>query len=414
MGHTIPATGIDVPVPDCRRMEKTTPDRGEQQDGFSAIRPFGDHEIRPVLDRLLADRGFLDTLATFHSPRLARWFPWPLRMATARRLRDLTAPVRDVDGMQQIVARYMDESVRESTWGLSAEGLEQLAPGRGYLFVSNHRDIVMDPAFTNLLLYRGGFSTLKIGVGDNLLKRPWVADLMRANKSFVVRRSLRGRERLLASKQLSEYIHHCVGGGENVWIAQREGRAKDGIDRTDPALLKMLAMAARKEPPGASLAKLHIVPVAISYEFDPCDEIKARERREVETSGTYTRTEASDLRSIAAGMTGFKGRVHVAFGGELKCESGDVEGLAHEIDRQVIHNYRLYETNYRALEILRDEGEALSSGVTGALAGREVDHRSRERFDRRLAGIDGELRKLWLYGYANPVISRHASGADAN
>ncbi|MCY4181644.1 MAG: 1-acyl-sn-glycerol-3-phosphate acyltransferase [Gammaproteobacteria bacterium] len=395
-------------------MEKTTPDRGEQRDEFSAIRPHGDHEIRPVLDRLIADREFLDTLAAFHSPRLARWLPWALRLATARRLRDLAAPVRDVDSMQQIVARYMDQTVRESTWGLGVAGLEKLTPGRGYLFVSNHRDIVMDPAFTNLLLYRGGFSTLKIGVGDNLLKRPWVADLMRANKSFVVHRSLRGRERLLASKRLSEYIHHCVGGGENVWIAQREGRAKDGIDRTDPALLKMLAMAARNEPPRARLAKLHIVPVAISYEFDPCDEIKARERRAVETSGAYTRTEASDLRSIAAGMTGFKGRVHVAFGEELQCESDEVEALAREMDRQVIRNYRLFETNYRALEILRDGGEALPPGATGVLAGREVDHRSRERFDRRLADIDVELRKLWLYGYANPVISRHASAAGAN
>ncbi len=414
MGHTIAATGIAIPAPDCWRMEKTTPDRGEQQDEFAAIRPYGDREIRPVLDRLLADRGFLDTLAAFHSPRLARWFPWPLRVATARRLRGLAAPVRDVDGMQQIVARYMDRSIRQSTWGLGVEGLDKLAPGRGYLFISNHRDIVMDPAFTNLLLHRGGFSTLKIGVGDNLLKRPWVADLMRANKSFVVHRSLRGRERLLASKRLSEYIHHCVGGGENVWIAQREGRAKDGIDRTDPALLKMLAMAARNEPPRARLAKLRIVPVAISYEFDPCDEIKARERREVETSGAYTRTEASDLRSIAAGMTGFKGRVHVVFGEELQCETDDVEMLAREIDRQVIHNYHLFETNYRALEILRDGGEALPPGAASALAGREVDHRSRDRFDRRLADIDGELRELWLYGYANPVISRHASAAGAS
>ena len=395
-------------------MEKTTSDRREQQDKFAAIRPYRDREIRPVLDRLVADREFLDTMAAFHSPRLARWLPWPLRLLTSRRLARFIAPVCDVDSMQQIVAHYMDRSISASTWGLSEAGLDRLDPGKAWLFVSNHRDIVMDPAFTNLLLHRSGFTTLQIGVGDNLLSKPWVADLMRANKSFVVRRSLRGRERLLGMKLLSEYIHHCVASGENVWIAQREGRAKDGIDRTDPALLKMLAMAARNQPLGESLTNLHIVPVAISYEFDPCDTRKARERRELEVSGSFTRTEAGDLQSIAAGMTGFKGRVHVAFGGELACESDDVEALAAALDRQIIHNYRLFETNYRALEILQQEGETLAPGLRELLSRREVDSRSRERFDQRLAEVDPELRRLWLYGYANPVISRYGNGADAS
>ena len=201
-------------------METTESDSREQQDKFSAIRPYLDREIRPVLERLLEDREFLDTMTAFHSGRLARWLPKPLglprllRAFIVRRLRHIIAPVHDVDSMQQVVAVYMERAVESATWGLSQRGLENLDPGKARLFVSNHRDIVMDPAFTNLLLHRAGFTTLQIGVGDNLLKKPFVADLMRLNKSFIVHRSLKGRERLLASKLLAEYIHHCVGAGE--------------------------------------------------------------------------------------------------------------------------------------------------------------------------------------------------------
>ncbi len=383
-------------------------------DKFSHIRPYRDHEIRPVLEQLLEDREFIDSMAAFASRRLARWVPGLLRILTRRRLRRWIESVHDVQSMQEVVEFYMNRSIRATTWGLSHEGLEKFQPGKAHVFVSNHRDIVMDPAFTNLLLHRAGFSTLQIGVGDNLLKKPFVADLMRLNKSFIVHRSLKGRELLLALQLLSEYIHHCVEDSENVWIAQREGRAKDGIDRTDPALVKMLAMGKRKLPLCESLAGLHIVPVAISYEFDPCDVFKANELHALRTTGNFTRTASGDLSQIAAGMTGFKGRVHVAFGEELRCENDDAETVAAAVDRQIIRNYRLYETNYRALEILLDEGELNSPVLRQAAAGRDVDNRSRDLFDRRLARVEGELRKLYLFGYANPAISRYEREAGEN
>lgn len=395
-------------------METANPTRREQQDKFAEIRPYRDHEIRPVLERLLENREFLDSMAAFQSRRLARWIPGLLRFLITRRLRRSIASIDDVKSMQRVVELYMDKSVQASTGGLSQQGVENLQPGRSYLFVSNHRDIVMDPAFINLLLHRAGFTTLQIGVGDNLLKKPFVADLMRLNKSFIVHRSRKGRELLLALRLLSEYIHHCIAASENVWIAQREGRAKDGIDRTDPALLKMLAMSERQRPLHESLANLHIVPVAISYEFDPCDELKARELNQLETSGSYTRTEAGDLRSIATGMTGFKGKVHVTFGEELRSKADDAETVAAEIDRQIIGNYRLFETNYRALEILLREGEVSSPVLQEAVARRQVDSHSRDLFDRRLAAMDSELRKAILFGYANPVISRFESAAAWN
>ena len=143
-------------------------------------------------------------------------------------------------------------------------GMENLKEGKNYLFISNHRDIAMDPAFVNYMLYHAGFETLKIAIGDNLLKKPFLTDLMRLNKSFIVQRSLKGRELLQSLKLLSEYIHQCVATGDSVWIAQREGRAKDGIDKTDPALLKMLAMSQRDLPLRESLSDLNIGPVCIS------------------------------------------------------------------------------------------------------------------------------------------------------
>ncbi len=388
-------------------MDTRTPSSKEQQDKFSEIRPYRDHEIRPVLEQLLEDREFIDSMAAFLTPRLARWIPGLLRNIVKRRLRGYIQSIHDVKSMQQVVEFYMNRSIRSTTWGLSQAGMENLRPGKTFVFVSNHRDIVMDPAFTNLLLHRAGFTTLQIGVGDNLLKKPFVADLMRLNKSFIVHRSRKGRELLLALKLLSEYIHQCIEDSENVWIAQREGRAKDGIDRTDPALVKMLAMGNRDVPLCESLAELNIVPVAISYEFDPCDVFKARELHQVQNSGSYIRTASGDLRHIAAGMTGFKGRVHVTFGEELQCETDDAESVAAAIDRQIIRNYRLYETNFRALEILLDEGDVNSPVLADAVAKRSPDNRSRELFERRLAAVDDELRKRYLFGYANPVISRY-------
>ena len=403
-----------VPVPTRWSMETGDVISREQQDKFAEIRPYRDHEIRPVLERLMEEREFLDSMAAFQSRRLARWLPGLLRFLISRRLRRFIASVDDVQSMQQVVALYMEKTVRTTTWGLSQTGLENLRPDQSYVFVSNHRDIVMDPAFTNLLLHRAGFTTVQIGVGDNLLTKPFVADLMRVNKSFIVHRSLKGRELLLALRLLSEYIHHCMEVSENVWIAQREGRAKDGIDRTDPALLKMLAMGKRKMPLHQSLAHLHIVPVAISYEIDPCDSLKARELHQIKTIGSFPRTEAGDLRSIVKGMTGFKGKVHVAFGEELRCEADDAELAAAAIDRQIIRNYRLYETNYRALEILLEEGALESRELAQLVAGREVDSRSRELFDRRLAEVHGELREVLLFGYANPVISQFERAAGGN
>ena len=370
---------------------------------FKDIRPYLDNEIRPVLDNLLRDPEFLRSIAGFYYPRLTRWFPGLMKRAAYSKLSGQVSGVHDVASMQDVIASYMDKMIRDTTTKLTHSGIENLQAGRNYLFVSNHRDITMDPAFVNYMLYHAGYTTLQIAIGDNLLKKPFVTDLMRLNKSFIVRRSLKGRELLKSLSLLSEYIHYCIANSHNVWIAQREGRAKDGIDRTDPAILKMLAMGRRDLPLSESLQQLHIVPVSISYEFDPCDQMKADELYQVETMGKFEKTDESDIRSIVTGMIGFKGDVHVAFGRELNIESNEPDSIAAQIDEQIVRNYVLRDVNYLALEILRDRG--LIEEARFVAAPTAISAATRANFQKRIEAVPEELQKHLLFGYANPVLN---------
>ena len=375
-------------------------------DKFKEIRPYFDHEIRPVLDRLITDPEFLSSIASFYSPKLSRLAPGVMRMIAQKKLRGQVESVRDVATMQDVIAGYMYKMIEDTTTGLTHSGLEDLDSERSYLFMSNHRDITMDPAFVNYMLYQAGNRTVQIATGDNLLKKPFVSDLMRLNKSFIVQRSLKGRELLRSLTLLSEYMHHCIEHNSHVWIAQREGRAKDGVDRTEAALLKMLAMYERKQPLSESLKKLHIVPVSISYEYDACDVLKAQELYQIETTGSFTKDDRSDIESIVAGMIGFKGAVHVAFGNEMQYDSDDPDVIAAAIDRQILMNYRLRDSNYIAFEMLKDLG-LLPESVGGLdIDVPDILEESREVFSSRLKEVDTKLHRHYLLSYANPVISR--------
>lgn len=381
-----------------------------RMDQFGEIRPYHDDEIRPVLDRLLETEDFIGNIAAFWLGRYYRLWPALWRAVARRRLRYQLRDVNDVGSMQDVIAGYMDKMIERTTTELTCSGLDALAPGNAYLFVSNHRDIAMDPAFVNYMLYHNGMKTLHIAIGDNLLKRPYVTDLMRLNKSFIVKRSLKGRELLQSSMLLSEYIHHLVDNSNNVWIAQREGRAKDGIDRTEAALLKMLVMAHRKQGVAEALQRLHIVPVAISYEFDACDALKAEELYQKAVSGSYQKNEHSDINSIVTGMMGFKGRVHVGFGEVLQAAADDVDAVAAQLDQQIIDNYRLHGVNYLALELLaRSHPQWVPAMAT--LPEYELDDASRQRLLDRVAAVPEPVRPYLLQIYANPVISRFAQRA---
>ena len=367
-------------------------------DPFKDIRPYNDDEIRPVLDSLLADDEFIRSIAGFSHPRLFKILPVLVCALARRKLTAELKNVSNVKSMQDVIATYMDKMIERTTTSLTHSGLEGLSKDKSYLFISNHRDIAMDPAFVNYMLYHADFETLRIAIGDNLLKREFVSDLMRLNKSFIVKRSLKGRELLKSSKQLSEYIHHCVETHCSVWIAQREGRAKDGIDKTETALLKMLALAKRPNPIAEALQSLHIIPVSISYEIDACDSLKGNELYQKIELGSYQKDEKSDIHSIVTGMIGYKGHVHVAFGKELELTPDDDDDhIARLIDEQIIGNYHLHGTNILAVELLRKMDETLVPPVSdeGAriLARSQINPVSKTQFEDRITKLDSNIKR---------------------
>ncbi|MEH6591308.1 MAG: 1-acyl-sn-glycerol-3-phosphate acyltransferase [Halioglobus sp.] len=371
-------------------------------DPFADIRPYRDEEVSPVLERLLSDPEFLTALGRLRFPRAAGLLPWLIKPLVKRFLMKELRDVNDVQSMQQVIGRYMDRMISSTTAGLSVSGLDGLAPDQAYLFISNHRDIAMDPAFTNYALYLEGRNTVRIAIGDNLLTTPWVSDLMRLNKSFIVKRSVSGpRELLAVSKNLSNYIKHSlVDECAPIWIAQREGRAKDGIDRTEPAIIKMLAMSRDKktEQFADHIGGLKIVPVAISYELDPCDGLKAAELYQLASEGHYQKGEQEDVASIAQGIAGGKGAVHVSFGTPLDASLDTPEAVATEIDRQVSQLYCLHLTNIYAHKILHGEDVAIPGDVF-----LEQGSCSQEHFEARINAMPEAHRPYALAIYANAL-----------
>lgn len=377
-------------------------------DPFADIRPYRDDEVSEVLARLLRDPELLSAIARLRLGPVARVLPglWrPLvRSVLAYQLRD----VSDVHGMQMVIKKYVERMIDDTTGGFTVSGLEQLDSGRAYLFMSNHRDIAMDPAFTNYALNCGGHQTVRIAIGDNLLTKPWVSDLMRLNKSFIVKRSVSGpRELLAASKNLANYIRHSLQDEHApIWIAQREGRAKDGIDRTEPAVIKMLSMSRDKtsEEFAEFIAGLGIVPVSISYELDPCDGLKARELYHRAVDGVYRKGAQEDVASIAQGIAGNKGRVHVSFGTPLGAGFETAEQVAAQVDQQIIKGFCLHPTNIYAWE-MRNQDKAGSLPDSLYMEGGDT---SREAFAARMDALPAAHRNYALDIYANSVTSKLA------
>lgn len=375
-------------------------------DPFANIRPYHDDEVADVLARLADDTELLTALAQYRLPRLARFAPRLARIVASFGVRREVRGVASIHDFQMRIARYMQRMIRTTTEAFEVSGLDQLDDETSYLFISNHRDISLDPAFVNYALYLAGRNTVRIAIGDNLLQKPYVNDLMRLNKSFIVPRSIKGKRAMLAAYQaLSGYIRHSLTkDNHSVWLAQREGRAKDGIDRTDPAIIKMLTMAKRKVDKhvsvGEAIRELRVVPVSISYEYDPCDVQKAQELYAMHTEGSYQKVQYEDIRSIVAGIVGNKGRIRLNFGTPLHDDFETPEAVAAEIDRQVLEGYHLFPSHQLALEASDENSPLINlNGITAE---------DRQRFKQRLEQVPAHLRQWWLAQYANPV--RHRAG----
>jgi 1-acyl-sn-glycerol-3-phosphate acyltransferase len=377
------------------------------QDRFAQIRPYNDDEVRGVLDRLLRNAEFISVFTRLRFPRAGGALGALLRPIVRLYLGRQLAGVSNVAAFQQVVEKYMTAMIEASTTEFTVSGLERLDPSRACLFIGNHRDIALDPAFVNYALYANGRDTVRIAIGDNLLTKDYVSDLMRLNKSFIVRRSAKGPRQMLAAwQELSGYIRHSLlEERSSIWIAQREGRAKDGWDRTEPAIIKMLCISKAREMPVAEHVRaLHIVPVSISYEWDPCDGAKARELHLRATQGAYEKEEHEDVASIARSITSSKGAVHVSFGEPLAGDFAGPEEVAAEIDRQVLALYRVHASNLAAFRMLHGrlpEGFADDAAVAAADA----------ELRARLEALPAQHRPYLLAMYANPLLNRAALDA---
>lgn len=379
---------------------------------FDDIRPYNDEEVLAALARIVNDDECLNLIAGIKFPNLFKAFPWLLRPLLRWNLSRRVKGIQSVYDFQLIVESYLSSMLAKTTSGLSISGLENINLNGAYLFVSNHRDITLDPALTNYALHTKGSKTARIAIGDNLLSKPFVTDLMRANKSFIVRRSLSGPRELLKSlKNLSAYIWHSLKvDNENIWIAHREGRAKDGLDKTEPAVIKMLAIARPKSVEFAEyIQQLNIVPVSVSYEYDPCDAMKARELRLIEESGSYTKVEHEDMESIGKGIVGDKGHVYLHFGEQLQGDYPNADAVAEALDKAIIKNYRIQATNILAYELLygKDKlAEAFALANMFSDEERVCSDSDRERFHQRIADMADEDTLCALNIYANPIVNR--------
>ena len=367
---------------------------------FESIRPYNDSEIHEVFERLKQEKNFL-VLINYLFPDV--------------RTDEVLQKLLNIHTINQFQIEIMHAFVREiidtTTNGVSVSGLSKLDPSKNYLYISNHRDIVLDPAILNILLVENGFETCEIAIGDNLLIFPWITDLVKLNKTFIVRRNLPGRQMLESSANLSNYIRYTITEkGQSIWIAQREGRSKDGDDKTQISLLKMLNISGKKSTP-ENFEELNVAPVALSYEYDPCDYLKALEFQKKRDDPNYAKTKEDDLLHMSIGLRGNKGRVHFAFSepinekikvlNETNNKNEQLKLLAEIIDEQIHSNYKLWPGNFVALDIL-EKNERFARKYTAEEKETFVNY-----IEKQLSKIeDGDvpfLRNTLLEMYANPV-----------
>lgn len=318
---------------------------------YESIRPLAPEEVQTAIQHLTSLKPLR---AVYESLQLEQ--SWD-------ELVEVLSTCHSVEDFKRAVSyHWVKHIMRKCCSSVELTGTDHITKDGAYTYISNHRDIILDSAFLNVLVADIDAKFPEIAIGDNLMLYPWIETLVKLNGSFLVRRNLQGREVLLAARLLSEYMHDAIAEGKSLWIAQREGRSKDSIDKTQPALLKMLALGAKSRQPLEALAPLNIVPVTCSYEYDPCDYLKAQEmqlKRDVEG---FKKSPADDGINMRTGIFGWKGEVSFHIGrplNELVASRGETaeqystpEAIALLIDSEIHSHYKLYPINYIALDTL--------------------------------------------------------------
>ena len=375
----------------------------EQLSQYDEIRPYSPEELPAVLSELLEDPMFTAIVQNFFQGV-------PVEALKAKML----SCRNNLEFQKAFIYPLIKQLLAKNCTGLTFESA--LEPTKRYTYVSNHRDIVLDSALLSIVLIENGFEdTPEIAIGDNLLIYPWIKKLVRVNKSFIVQRSLSMREMLESSRRMSSYMHYAINEKQqSIWIAQREGRAKDSNDRTQESVLKMMAMGGEGTPT-ERLKSLNIAPLSISYEYDPCDYLKAQEFQQKRDNPDFKKSREDDLKNMQTGIFGYKGQVHYQVAPCINEWIDEMSTLpkgeffsavAQRMDTDIFRNYRLYPGNYVAADLLEGSTRFAS----------HYTEEQKQQFEKyvqsRIALVElpnpdtAYLRERILEMYANPVLNQ--------
>ena len=368
---------------------------------FDAIRPFYDTEINEALHNI-ANHPMMKALMNFSFPDVADEV-WQEQLRKTHSIRDFQC---------NFIYQSVQKVLEKSSEGMTTSGFEDLKPNTSYLFVSNHRDILLDTTLLNTALFEHGLVMTASAIGDNLVKKTFLKTLAKLNRNFLVQRGLTPREMLQSSKLLSEYIGHLLlHENRSVWIAQREGRTKDGNDETNPGVLKMVGMGSDEKNLMDYFKKIQIVPVSISYEYDPTDALKVPQLMAEANNEVYIKEKNEDFTNILSGALGQKKRIHIHVGKVLDAEieaikaendnsNKQVVALAQVIDDAILSNYKLWPTNFIANDLVNNTNR-YSHLYT---------ENEKSLFERRLEMRIDHDNPVALEGflamYSNPVVNK--------
>ncbi len=367
---------------------------------FDNIRSYNDREINSVLTRLLNDEEFIRILNKIFTPE---------------RIEEIKANVLKVNTIEQFqsgyISQYANKIIHDTVESLTSSGLENINKNKSYLYISNHRDILLDSIILNELLNRNGIPKTENAIGSNLLIYPWINDLVRLNRSFIVRRDLTGKDMLEGSRKLSSYIRTKITKeNSSVWIAQREGRTKDGNDLTQIGLLKMFNFSGEKTL-AENFKELNLVPVSVSYEYEPCDAAKTQEIYLKSINETFVKTPGQDLRSMGQGLADKKGNIHFNFGKISEedlmeiCKIPKVNDrytrLSEIINKEIHKGFFLHKFNYIAYDLIYPEQQRFYSKYN-ILEKEQFIIYANSKLEK-LEGDENALREIFYKIYSNPV-----------
>lgn len=378
---------------------------------FDEIRPYHDEELPQIFEELIADPAFRQVATAV--------FPEVPFEALTQKMRSCKTKLEFQKAFCYVILRKF---AKDTTLGVTLDRTALSDKESAYTYMSNHRDIILDSGFLSVELIDQDIDTVEIAIGDNLLIYPWIKKFVRVNKSFIVQRALTMRQMLESSARMSRYMHHTIKDkNQSIWIAQREGRAKDSNDRTQESVLKMLAMGGEGDIIDR-LTEMNIAPLTISYEYDPCDYLKAQEFQLKRDVPDYKKTQADDLKNMQTGLFGFKGRVHFQVSPCINEELAKLNRSLPKpelfsltsalIDRKIHANYRIYPGNYIAHDCLSDT-ETFSTHYTVEEKQRFLKYIEQQLDRIELANKDIPfLREKILLMYANPLTNYLATKTD--